>query len=118
MASDTMTLAPCVLLQDGTPGEHCKALDPVVESMLTASLLRIRLCKTLLDQHGYPYGTATISGPAQQVFLPGKLIRIITPHWNKPGRIETWTPRFAVTMGDKGPMARFDFTMTVRIVRE
>jgi len=113
-----MILAPCVLLQDGTPGSQCKGMDTVTEAMLTTSTLRIRLCKTLLDQYGYPYGVATISGPAQQVYLPGKLIRIITPHWNKPGRIETWSPQFSVDMGDSGPVARYDFTMTVKILRD
>jgi hypothetical protein len=118
MNSNTMTMAPCLITQDGTPGDQCKGLDTVLEGMLTTSLLRIRLCETLLDQYGYQYGVATISGPAQQVYLPGKLIRIITPHWSKSGRIATWLPQFSVDMGDSGPVARYDFTMTVKILRD
>ena len=118
MGSDTLYLSPCIIMQDGAPGDKCKALETVTEAMLNTSPLRIRLCKTLLDTYGYKYGLATISGPAQRVYIPGKLIEIITPHWSKRGRVETWQPSFSVQQGEYNPSISFDFQMTVKILSD
>lgn len=118
MGSNTLYIAPCILLQDGTPGPGCKVMEPVTEAMLITSLLRIELCKTLLAEYGYRYSRATITGPCQQVYLPGKLIEIVTPHFRRRGRVETWLPSFAVR-GDGDALAiTYNFTMAVRVKAE
>lgn len=118
MGSDTSYIAPCVIMQDGTPGTNCKAMATVTEAMLTTSLMRLELCKTLLAEYGYRYSTATITGPCQQIYLPGKLIEVVTPHFRRRGRIETWQPNFTVRGDGDRLEAQYNFTMTVRVKAE
>ncbi len=104
---------PCVILQDGTPSDECRASQSVSDPLISSDAVGLARAEAILDRHGSQWQVAQLSCPADLNMVPGALVDVIDSETG-PVRGKLERIRYTVKISDDGKSFTADAELTIR----